>query len=112
MKLTVLTVLMLLTLSPITLAQTKPSEELASEPTAPVVSDLDALKLDKAVLTFENLQLRIVSLQAELQKMQGEIQGMVKALERPGYTLNRDQQTGAWRYAKIGPEAKRLEVKP
>lgn len=64
---------------------------------APVVSELDALKLDKLVLADENVRLRIAQAQQELSRLQSEAQAYVQTLQKPGYTLTRDER-GAWVY--------------
>lgn len=71
----------------------------ATTPTvaAPVVSELDALKLDKLVLADENVRLRIAQAQQELSRLQSEAQAYVQTLQKPGYTLTRDER-GAWVY--------------
>lgn len=56
----------------------------------PTVSETDALRLDKIMLTSEVLQLR-------LQQTQAEARSIVAALQKPGFTLSRTD-AGAWVY--------------
>lgn len=77
---------------------------LALKPEAvPLVSEIDALKLDKALLVEENLQLRIAQLQEQVTKNRADVQALIAALLKPGYDLGRNA-AGAWVYtAKLAP---------
>jgi hypothetical protein len=76
--------------------QEKPVTKAETAAPAPVVSEVDALRLDKLLLTAENLQLRMAQVQTE-------IQAALKGMERPGYTVSRDPG-GAWIYVKLEPK--------
>ena len=65
----------------------------------PVISELEAAKLDKLILLIENLNLKITQMQSELSKVQAEAQTFAKTLTRPGYALTRTV-SGEWAYAK------------
>jgi len=73
----------------------KPVE--AAKVETPTMSELDALKLDKIVLSMENAQLQIVQLQTTLKEMQGQAQSFVQSLQKPGFNLTRNDK-GAWVY--------------
>ncbi len=74
----------------------EPKAPVTQAQPAPVVSEVDALKLDKLLLTAENLQLRMAQVQSELQ-------GALKAMEKPGFVVSRDP-SGAWIYVKTEPK--------
>ncbi len=78
---------------------------------APVLPEVEALRLDKAVLAYENQALRIQAAQAELKRQETELQATMRRLEQPGYTLTRDQ-AGAWVYTRAQPAAKSPQPEP
>lgn len=63
--------------------------------TPPVLSELDAARLDRAVLQVENLQLR-------LQIAQQELQQLADSLAKEGYQLSRGRD-GRWQYVRVEP---------
>ena len=69
----------------------------AAETTVPTINELDGLKLDRVVLSIENLQLKLAQGQAELEKMRTDAQPFIQSLQKPGYQLAKDQQ-GNWIY--------------
>lgn len=75
----------------------KPAATGAKAEAAPVLSELDALKLDKVVLGIENLQLKLAQGQVELDKLKSEAQAFVGQLQKPGYQVTRDN-SGRWVY--------------
>ena len=69
---------------------------------APLVADMDGLKLDKMLLSVENLQLKLAQGQAELEKLKTEAQTLINGMQKPGFQLARNE-TGAWVYQAQKP---------
>jgi hypothetical protein len=69
----------------------------AIDATPPVLSEVDALKLTNIVLSLDNAQLQIAQIQAQAKELQTQAQTLFQSLQKPGFTLTRNQQ-GAWVY--------------
>jgi hypothetical protein len=93
---------------------TPPVPAVRAESVVPTVGELDGLKLDKVVLSIENLQLKLTQGKAELEKMDADARAYVATLQKPGYQLTKDQQ-GKWIYqvepAKVTEAPKAPEKK-
>lgn len=70
---------------------------------APVLSDIDRVRIENIELRAEVLTLRIASAQQELQRLQVEAKAYFESLKRDGYSVAR-QSDGAWAYAPDQPK--------
>ena len=81
----------------------------------PVLSEVDALRLDKALLRQQNVALQIQTLQAELQratdeapKVKADVEQLIATLQKPGFVLQADGK-GGYVYAPKPPDPAKVD---
>jgi hypothetical protein len=67
---------------------------------APVLSEVDALRLEKTVALFELAHTKSLMLQAEARRYQTEADALLAAAAREGYTLRR-LENGSFVYVAV-----------
>ncbi|MGE0362787.1 MAG: hypothetical protein AB7R67_18890 [Vicinamibacterales bacterium] len=74
-----------------------------AQDTAPALTEVQQLTLDRHQLRLENLSLRMALLQAEYATEQAALSAAVRGLAREGWTLRRGAD-GAWGYTPEAPK--------
>ena len=87
----------------------------AAKVETPVLSEVDALRLDKALLRQQNVALQIQTLQAELQratdeapKVKADVEQLIATLQKPGFVLQADGK-GGYVYAPKPPDPAKVD---
>jgi hypothetical protein len=73
---------------------------------APVLSELEALRLEGAIAQLENAQLKIHVLQERARTVQATINTLVQAAHREGYTLRRLEDGSGFVYVPVDGAAR------
>ncbi len=97
MRLALIVLACLLIVVPV-VAQDKPA------PVAPVLADVDALKLANLELSEQVLLGQFRELQLKHAALKQAFDAYAATLQKPGYILKRDEKTGAWSYVVKPPE--------
>jgi hypothetical protein len=66
----------------------------------PTLSELDTLKLENALLTFENLRLQLEAMQITVQQHREAFNALAQSFHQDGYQLPRAAH-GVWIYQSV-----------